>query len=520
VKKVSSRQFSAALLSGLLLLVASPGPIEFAPVAWCALLPLLLVITNRKLSSRRAGLLGLCCGMTFYPLLLYWIVIVLGRYGNLSLWLSVPAMLLLAFYMSLYLAAFAALTNRLQKSLPLVWVAPFTWVAMDYLRGWLFTGLPWFDLAYSQFQTPLLIQVADLTGHYGLSFMIVMVNALILHAFTAKRQLAEEGHSRKDIAFRAAVLLIVAALSYNLIRFKQIEKQLATSETFPVAVVQGNFSQDQKWLPQLQRHTLDKYLEMSLKVLDTEHPRLIVWPETAIPFYLAEAPILTDIMVLTAARPELTVLTGAPFRERSATGTTRYFNSAFFIDANGLRSERYDKQHLVPFGEYVPLKDTLSFLAPLVEAAADFSPGEVKKPVPCNGTKIGTLICFESIFPDLSRQQTRAGASLLVNLTNDAWYGRSSAPWQHLSMAVFRSVENRRSLTRSANTGVSGFIDPLGRMHDLSPLFEDYTAFRDLPISTTKSFFVFGFGHLFGPACLVITLLMTIMFARTRNKFL
>ena len=183
MKKISGRQYIAALISGLLLLVASPGPLEFTPVAWLALTPLLAVITREDLSSRRAGLLGLCCGMAFFPLLLYWIVIVLGRYGNLPLWLSGPAMLLLSLYMSLYLAAFAALTNRLARSLPLVWVAPLAWVTMDYLRGWLFTGLPWFDLAYSQYQNPLLIQVADLGGHYGLTFLIVMVNSLVFYAF-------------------------------------------------------------------------------------------------------------------------------------------------------------------------------------------------------------------------------------------------------------------------------------------------------------------------------------------------
>ncbi len=491
---------------------------EFAPAAWLALLPLLYAISQRDISSRQAGLLGLCCGMLFYPLLLYWIVIVLGRYGNLPLWMSIPAMLLLSLYMSLYLAAFAALTNRLQKGLPLIWVAPLTWVAMDYLRGWLFTGMPWFDLAYSQFRTPLLIQLVDLTGHHGLTFMIVMLNALVLHAFnTTQRQ--DTGRPRIDLAFGAAILLIVLALSYNLTRFKQLEKQLSSSETFPIAVIQGNFSQDQKWLPHRQQQTLDKYLDMSLHILDTEQPRLIVWPETAMPFYLAETPRLEDIMLLTAARPELAILTGTPYRQRSLDGTTKYFNSAFFIDADGLKPEHYDKQHLVPFGEYVPLKDTLSFLGPLVETVADFSPGKSIKPVNCNGTRIGMLICFESIFPDLSRQQTRNGADLLVNLTNDAWYGRSSAPWQHLAMAVFRSVENRRSLARSANTGVSGFIDPLGRLHDLSPLFEDFSAFRNLPLVTTRSVFTFGIGHLFGPACLVITILMTILSVITRKKF-
>lgn len=511
-------QILAALLSGGLLFAASPGFVGFAPLAWLALIPLLSTISKRNTTPRRAALLGLICGLAYYPPLLYWITIVLGRYGNLSMWLSIPALLLLSLYMSLYLAGFAAFSCHLQRRYSLIWIAPIIWVAFDFLRGWLLTGFPWFDLAYTQFQTPLLIQIADITGHHGVSFMIVMGNILIFHAFrNPHKQNAIKSGS--DFSFKAAICLMLIILSYNLIRFNLVEKTLTKSETFGVAVIQGNIKQAQKWLPQLQQQTLNKYLKLSAQTLAEKNPALIVWPETALPFYLNESSLLQEITALTASRKGLTIMTGAPHREKSAAGnSTTYFNSAFFIDDNGLRAERYDKQHLVPFGEYVPLKKLLPFMAPLVETVADFTPGTTKQPVPCQNVRVGVLICFESIFPALARQRTKAGSELLVNLTNDAWYGKSSAPWQHLSMAVFRAIENRRSLTRAANTGISGFIDPLGRMHELSPLFEDFTGYHDLPIVNIKSVFTFHNGHLAGLICLIIAIFLAISTKRA-SKF-
>lgn len=517
MEKLSYRQIFAALLSGLLLFAASPGVIGLAPIAWVALAPLLFAISRRGTSPGQAAFLGLISGLSYYPLMLYWITIVLGRYGHLPLWLSIAALLLLALYMSLYLAGFAALTCRYYLRYSLLWIAPTVWVALDFIRSWLFTGFPWFDLAYTQYQSPLFIQIADITGHHGISFMIVMVNTLIFHAFVNYRKQGTV-KSGSNFSFRAALILVAAILSYNLIKYGMVDKHLAQVNDLGVAVVQGNINQDQKWLPPVQRQTVNKYLTLSGQIIGSHQPDLVVWPETALPFYLAENVFLNDIITLAKSSPELTILTGALHREKSSENSpTKYFNSAFFIDSTGLKKERYDKQHLVPFGEYIPLKRVLPFLAPLVETLADFTPGRDHKPITCRKTRVGVLICFESIFPNLARQQTKAGAEFLVNLTNDAWYGKSSAPWQHLAMAVFRAVENRRSLARAANTGVSVFIDPLGRMHQQSPLFEDFTGYWELPITNLKSVFTFYGGHFTGLLCLVITVLLAVPANRT-NK--
>lgn len=507
LSKLTGRQWAGAVSTGLLLFLASPGLSGFAPLAWLALVPLLATLANPAMTNGKAARLGLTAGMVYYPLLIYWIVYVLAQYGNLPLWAAVPLLILLALYMSLYLAVFSVLAAQLRGKDCLVWLAPTIWVGLDWLRGWLFTGFPWQDLGYSQYQSPFLIQVADLFGHHGVTFLIVMSNCLI---FLAVRHYPEKlfRPSRPGAAVLSALLLLGLAGGYSLLRYRQVKQEMTGAEHLKVAVVQGNIDQGDKWLPHLQETTLAKYLDLSNRELTAHAPTLLVWPETAMPFYLQDSKELIGLETLTA-RSKTNILTGAPHREREARGT-RYFNSAFLINDRGVVAGRYDKEHLVPFGEYVPLKKILFFLGPLVQAVADFSPGTTLRPIPCQNSSLGVLICFESIFPELARRQTEAGAGLLVVLTNDAWYGRTSAPWQHMAMAVYRAVENRRSLARAANTGVSGFVDPLGRMHQLSPLFTDYTGCQDLPLLHGTTVFTANGGHWAGMLCLILTLLLAL----------
>jgi len=508
LRKLSGQQWAGAGATGLLLFLASPGLTSFAPLAWLALVPLLVALARPGLSKGGAARLGLTTGMVYYPLLLYWIVFVLDQYGNLPLWLTIPLLILLALYMSLYLSVFAVLASQLRGRTCLVWLAPVVWVGLDWLRGWLFTGFPWQDLGYSQYQSPILIQIADLFGHHGVTFLIVMVNSLLFLAFRHYPQKFFRP-SRPGVALLSALLLLGLATGYSLLRYRQIEREMTGAAYLKVAVVQGNIDQDDKWLPHLQETTLEKYLSLTNRELAIHAPKLVVWPETAMPFYLHDSPELLGLETLTA-RAQTNILTGAPHREREPGSPARYFNSAFLIDRQGKVAGRYDKEHLVPFGEYVPLKKVLFFLGPLVQAVADFNPGTTLRPIPCQNTSLGVLICFESIFPELARRQTAAGAGLLVVLTNDAWYGRTSAPWQHLSMAVFRAVENRRSLARSANTGVSGFVDPLGRMQQLSPLFMEYSGCQALPLLQSATFFTASCGHRAGLFCLILTIMLAL----------
>ena len=259
----------------------------------------------------------------------------------------------------------------------------------------------------------------------------------------------------------------------------------------------------------MQQETLKIYSRLSTQALtaEAENPgtNLLIWPETALPFYLQggkEVPAPVSELV---KKRRVWLLTGAPYYDGNSLGDSdtkvHYYNSSILLSPEGLLNGRYDKQHLVPFGEYIPFRKYFPYLGPVVESMGDFTAGSGSRPLACETARIGVLICFESIFPDLSRKWVNNNANLLVNITNDAWFGNSSAPWQHLSMAVFRAVETRRSLARAANTGISGYIDPLGRMSGISPLFQSCTRTADVALLEEKTFFC-RFGHNFAEFCI------------------
>jgi apolipoprotein N-acyltransferase len=306
--------------------------------------------------------------------------------------------------------------------------------------------------------------------------------------------------SKKMLVFAAAILFTITG--YSLIRYQMTGRDIATAPTAVIGIVQGNIAQDEKWVPSFQARTIDTYISLSEALLTQNQAELLIWPETALPFYPMENQLFQAIRDRLITRHRVPLLTGAPHRE-GLQANARYYNSSFLIDADGSLLARYDKQHLVPFGEYIPLRIFMpSSIVPIVETMGDFTPGSSTLPIKFGNLQLGILICYESIFPELARLETSAGANLLVNLTNDAWYGRSSAPWQQLSMAVFRAVETKRSLARAANTGISVFIDPLGRTHNLSPLFAPFQAAAHLALLTEKTFFC-RIGYLFPLFCLI-----------------
>jgi len=494
-----------------LLWLAFPGGGEFWPLLFVVLIPFLLAVLGAG-TVRQAGVCGLLTGLLHFLVLLYWITTVLGRYGGLPPYLSVPALVLLALYMSLYMGFFAMAARLFVVRLPLplvLWGIPAAWVALDWCRSFLFTGFPWMDPGYALAHVPWMIQTADLWGHYGLTYLLVLINTLAAMLLMLGTQ------KRGQFALIVPVVLICCTVAvYSFLRWQQVGRQMAVSKTMSIGVVQGNIAQDLKWSPELQEETLTNYKDQSWGLVDRHHPLLLVWPETALPFYpVAAHPLLPMVRDLAVAG-HTSLLTGAPWVEQfagSASGggpeVTRYYNSALLFDTDGQITSRYSKSHLVPFGEYVPLKKMLPFLAPLVEAVGDFSPGTIEQALACHNARIGVLICFESIFPDIARKWVGAKANVLVNLTNDAWYGRSSAPHHSLAMTVLRSVETRRSLVRAANTGFSGFIDPLGRMQVVSPLFEPWAESAEVVLMEEETWFV-RWGYLFSPFCLGVTILL------------
>jgi len=500
------RPLLLSLVSAVLLWGGYAGGGELWLLLPVALVPFLFSLT--RMSSRGAVVAGLAVGTLHYLLQLYWIVIVLGRYG---------ALLLLAGYMAVYIAGFAPLARfLLLHCSPLVALLaiPALWVGSDWLRGWLFTGFPWMDIGYALGYVPQFIQLADLFGHGAVSYLLVLLNTLVTLVLISH-------HRPKTLvpAVLATALLLSAAALYSGWRWQAVTAEMAGNATqrMVVGIVQGNIDQSVKWSPANQQHTVTTYLDYSRALFAEQKPEMVVWPETALPFYPQTYPDVGALDEL-VGRFDTALLTGAPWFEviDRAKKDIRYYNSAQLLEPDGRFSASYYKSHLVPFGEYVPLRRLLPFLAPLVEAVGDFTPGHVEQPLSWHDARIGVLICFESIFPDLGRKWSQRGANLLVNLTNDAWYGKSSAPYHSMAMTVFRAVETRRSVVRSANTGISGFVDPLGQLHNPSPLFATWSAARPVALMDGQTCFV-RWGYLFPLFCLIAGLL-TVMAARAGAK--
>ena len=349
-------------------------------------------------------------------------------------------------------------------------------------------------------------------GVYGVSFLVVLVNAAVyvLLLFAAKKPWRETRVSMSSAiaALLLPPLLVGVAWGYGNRRVGAMDAAMAAGKSMRVALVQGNIDQARKWDPAFQISTTKKYVDLTLAAA-ARQPELIVWPETATPFYFGASPKLTRLVTDTVQQAGVHLLVGSPSVDE-APGGLAYYNSAYLVTPEGRLSGRYDKAHLVPFGEYVPLKHLLSFVGKMVAQVGDFSPGEKGRTLAWGDGRppIGVQICFEIIFPGLSRSLVANGAGVLVNLTNDAWFGRSGAAFQHFSMTVFRAVENRRSLVRCANTGFSGFIDPVGRVVARTALFEDAVVDRPVPVLTQATVYT-RFGDVLPLGCLVALIALT-----------
>ncbi len=494
--------FIVALASGVLLAVAFPL-FDWSFVAWFALVPLFMVM------SRRPFLGGYAAGLGFFAAALYWLNIVMVTYGRLPLALSILAYLLLVSYLACYFALPVWLAERFRRriGLPIVLSLPVLWVAFEFLRGIVLTGFPWTLIGYSQHANLTLIQSADLLGVYGIGVLIIFANCLLSDLLRAVWLVDVTLVSRRAVI--SFVLLFVANWGYGVWCFDQDIDRVDLPVT--VGLVQGNIDQSMKWNPENQLSTIQNYLSLSEKAIK-EGSQLIVWPESATPFYLQDPSPLSQSVRQMVVQNNQYLLTGSPAYEYE-TDDIRYLNSAFLLSPGGKFIGRSDKVHLVPFGEYVPLNTFLPFVNKLVVGIGDFSAGSIE-PIRTPYGRLGVLVCYEGIFPELARQYVKAGSGLLVNVTNDAWFGRSSAPYQHLAMARFRAVENRRWLVRAANTGVSAIIAPSGKINSASSIFESDVVVGDVTFRSKMSIYTLA-GDVLPVGFLLLGLFWLI---RSRNK--
>ncbi|MCL4812349.1 MAG: apolipoprotein N-acyltransferase [Vicinamibacteraceae bacterium] len=443
-------------------------------MAWVALAPLALAILRaaRRARSplRHAFLTGVVAGLGYFTGTVYWVTNVMAFYGGLSTPVAAGVAALLIAYLAIYpgLAALVTVVAVRRAGLAGLWLLPFAWTAAEYGRGVVLGGFPWVLLGTSQAPVLPVAQLASVTGVYGLSWLLA-ASGTALGVVIASRGQAWKG---------AAALTALVAAIWAWGAWRLDANVLAGAGTpVRVGIVQGNVPQDEKWDPANARDILYRYIDGSREVVD-QGARFVLWPESATPFFYEEEPAGRRVIEDFARETGATLLFGSDQVERGT--PPRYYNSAFLVGPDGTTRGVYRKVHLVPFGEYVPLKQLLFFAAPLVEAVSDFSPGDEVVMLPLAGAPISCAICYEVVYPTLSRRAVRRGSRLLTTITNDAWFGRSSAAYQHFDQAAVRAVEHGRYLVRAANTGVSGIVDPYGRVLARTDLFVTTTVTGDV----------------------------------------
>ncbi|SKA71819.1 apolipoprotein N-acyltransferase [Desulfobaculum bizertense] len=415
---------------------------------------------------------GLIAGALAYAGAMYWVAFPIHDYGNLPWVLAVPCPILLGLYCGLYAGFFSACLHWGEKRLPALIAGLFAiclWSGLEAVRGWLFTGFPWIPLASAFAPYPFMIQGAVLFGAYGLSGLLAGAASLLILG-------------RGKLVPSAVALSLVALLAgFGTYALSLNPK---TTGTARVALVQGNINQAHKWDSEYQEGTVDRYRELTLSAIKAMSPELAIWPETAMPFYFQETSLLSSRVRTLARNNHMYILSGAPgYTPRPNAQGYDIHNRAFLVGKDGGSAGIYDKQHLVPFGEYVPFGRYLPFLDKLVQGAGDFTPGSKNAPLNAGPMKLGVLICYETIFPELAQARVSAGANVLVNISNDAWFGNSSAPYQHLDISILRAVEQGRWILRGTNTGISAIIDAHGRIQKQGSLFRAETVnFSDVQL--------------------------------------
>ena len=532
-------KYFPALASGLFLTLSFPD----TGISWLIFISLMpLLISIHSMTGKEAFYAGFITGVFHFLTLLYWIVPTIAVYGGLNQILSISVLLLLSFYLSLYPALFALIlkklgfkdfcrkktiltsltrTGRITLSfLPIL--AACLWSGLEFIRTYALTGFGWGILGYSQYNNLVFIQLADLTGVYGISFLIVLINCTFALLWINFKQKVKTLYM---IPVICTIVLTAGCCIYGGIRIQSIGNQITEAEKTKTAIIQGNIKQNLKWSAEFKQNTIEKYIQLT-KSQTTHKPDLVVWPETALPFYYRFDRRLSAHVDSCIKLSKTDFLIGSPAFEHD-TKDIRYYNRAYMLDRTANITGTYDKHHLVPFGEYVPFGNYLTFLGKLTAQAGNFSPGRQPfMPLEFNSHhltakgKTGVLICFEILFPAIASKFVKNGAHILTTITNDAWFGYSSAAMQHFSIAVFRAVENRRTVIRAANTGVSGFIDPVGTVIKATPLFTDIAITHNVPVLTGISFYT-KYGDLFAISSILaicIVFMLKRFCKKTRRK--
>jgi apolipoprotein N-acyltransferase len=512
VSQIHKSAWLLVLLSAVLQILIFPLP-NLYMLSWVAITPLLIAILRTRppktlqlqarvkllpASPLQAFLLAYACGILWYAGTCYWIYSVMHQYGGVNVPAGIGILILFCLYLALYHGIFGLLVSLLARGSPnnlrTLLLSPVLWVAVELARTRV-TGFPWGLLGTTQVDNIPLSRIASVTGVYGLSFEIMLVNAALTAAFLVERV------KRKR-------LLLATVIAAVLLQAGSLVPAPAIPGDRSAILVQANVPilEGSDWTKQYFNDTLRDLSEISLASNGGPHPDLIVWPESPAPFYNSD-PLFRDAASAVARKANAWLLTGS-IGTRNARATpdqpTEIYNSASLVSPTGAWTSHYDKIHLVPFGEYVPFKQIFSFAGGLTKEVGDFSRGTSRAPLDAGGIKLGTFICYESIFPDDIRQFAENGAQVLVNISNDGWYGDSGAYAQHLKQSRMRAVENNRWLLLDTNTGLTAVIDPNGRIVASAPRKTRTTLRVPYALSSATTFYT-RHGDCFAYLCAIIS---------------
>jgi apolipoprotein N-acyltransferase len=503
-----------AALAGALLALSFPK-FGHPACAWIALVPLFLALSGWNgrpgplpgTTAARGAFLGLVTSLVFFCGTLYWTGPVLVTFGGLPAPLGVVSVLLLSLYLGLYNAVGSAALGVILRRYGAagLWLAPMAWVSGEYLRGTLLSGFPWVVIGDSQVEVLPVAQVASVLGLYGVSLLVAFVNGGLAYALLAPPRVRV-----RTIAGTAAVLLCVAVWG----AWRVADGSL-TREGSPIRVglLQGNIEQKDKWDPGQARRIFTTYIAMTRDAV-RRGAQYVMWPESSTPFMFEEDASGGQAIRELAAEVRVPLLFGSDLIERGA--TPHLYNAAFLVTPDRRTAAVYRKMQLVPFGEFIPLQHWISFLSPLVGGLATFAAGESVTMLPIGDHKASTAICYEVIFPHLAREAVERGSELLTTITNDAWYGTTSAPYQHFALASMRAIEQGRYLVRAANTGISGAVDPYGRVVAKSAIFEQAGLVVDVRFLQGRTIYS-RIGDVAAYASLAITALTLLAGGRRRS---
>jgi apolipoprotein N-acyltransferase len=471
MRSIPLRVWALALLSAILQVlpfsIAGPVPLWRRMFCWFCLVPLLYALLGRTREAKplrlhHAALIAYFCGFLWYAGNCYWIYRTMHLYGNIPSIPSFGILILFSLYLGLYFALFgtlvAALHTKYSRNLVLL-VAPFLWVAVELARARI-TGFPWDLLGYTQVDNLILTRLAPLTGVMGISFVIAAVNALWLIRPATSR-----------LKYLPATLALLVTLTATLTTALQPNHFLeATTATATLLQENLGVGSEKVGRTETKQDMLASFSHLSLHpVLPfLNHPsQIIIWPEAPTDFIDTD-PLLRQSISTLARQANAAVIVNDVTIASYLNNRPQLYNSASFFEPDGSYAGRYDKMHLVPFGEYTPYKPLFFFVGDLLDDLL-FIPGNHRSVFPVANNKYGVFICYESIFGDELRHFALNGANVLVNISDDGWYGDTSAPWEHLDMARMRAIENHRWLLRATNTGITAAIDPQGRITQTIP---------------------------------------------------